>query len=92
MAHRTSFKIAPTMHLSVHMKQFENCWTDFHEILYWEVLVKDVDFLGGGGIRLYNGHFKRKHKFISWCIVRIICKIFIKKKKKKIKQKLCKDK
>lgn len=31
------------MHLFVHMKQFKNCWTDFHEILYWEVLVKDVD-------------------------------------------------
>lgn len=31
------------MRLSVHMKQFEDCWTDFHEILYWEVLVKDVD-------------------------------------------------
>jgi len=31
MGHRTCFKIAPTMHLhlSVHMRQFKNCWTYF---------------------------------------------------------------
>jgi hypothetical protein len=31
-------KFAQTVHLSVHMKQLENHYTDFHKIWYWGIL------------------------------------------------------
>jgi hypothetical protein len=51
---------SPYVCLSVLLKQLENPWTDFHEILYFEVLLKFVDTTQFWLILNNNGHWTKK--------------------------------